>query len=87
MECETERSLLPQAVVAADPLLGMDPYYIHYQLSVQSIKIEEDEEDSMGLLEIDMKPHYQQLLGQKLPLSRWPQWIRDKLLALAQEGS
>jgi hypothetical protein len=48
--------------------------------TAQSIKIEEDEDGMFGILEIDMKPYYKELASSKLPLSRWNDWIRQKLL-------
>lgn len=63
-------------------LHDMDPYYVHYLLTVQSIKIEEDEEGIYGILEIDMKPYYSQLITSRLSLAKWGEWIRDKLLSI-----
>ncbi len=51
--------------------------------TVQSIKIEEDEDGLFGILEIDMKPYYHELVSRKLPLSKWSDWIKNKLLSLS----
>jgi hypothetical protein len=53
--------------------------------TVQSIKIEEDEDGMFGILEIDMKPYYQELMERKLPLSKWSDWIKSKLLFLSND--
>jgi hypothetical protein len=58
--------------------------------TAQSIKIEEDEDGVFGILEIDMKPYYKELASSKLPLSRWNDWIRQKLLSISdmdEQGS
>lgn len=51
--------------------------------TVQSIKIEEDEDGLFGILEVDMKPYYHELVDCNIPLSRWPEWIKNKLLSLS----
>lgn len=38
-----------------------------------------------GILEIDMKPHYEELVASKLSISKWADWIRRKLLSLSSE--
>lgn len=50
---------------------------------MQSIKIEEDEEGIYGILEIDMKPYYSELVKTKITLPKWGDWIRAKLIELS----
>jgi len=51
---------------------------------VQSVKIEEDEDGIYGILEIDMNPYYRELIDSKVSISKWGDWIRQKILVLHQ---
>ena len=60
-----------------------DPYFLHYLLVlfllvqlVQNIKIEEDEEGVYGILDIDMKPYFNDLKKARISFGEWGQWIR-----------
>lgn len=41
----------------------------------------ENVEEYLG---IDMKPHYAEVIEQRVPMHIWDQWIRDKLAEVAQ---
>ena len=57
----------------------MDPYFAHFVLTSQSVKIREDCEE---LLNIDVKPYYHEIVEKRVPMHLWDQWIRNKLREL-----
>lgn len=57
--------------------MGMDPYFSHFVLTSQSVKIKEDCEE---LLNIDAKPFYPEIVEKRIPMHLWDQWIRNKLM-------
>ncbi len=56
--------------------MGLDPYFSHFVLTSQSVKIKEDCEE---LLNIDAKPFYAEIVEKRIPMHLWDQWIRNKL--------
>jgi hypothetical protein len=56
--------------------MSLDPYFAHFVLTSQSVKIKEDSEE---LLNIDVKPFYAEIVEKRVPMHLWDQWIRNKL--------
>lgn len=67
-----------------NPVLKMtlDPYFSHFILTSQSVKIKEDCEE---LLNIDIKPYYKEIVEKRIPMHLWDQWIRNRLRELLKK--
>ena len=61
----------------------LDPYYCHYILLSQTIKVEQSQEDFFN---IDIKPYYKQIIRQNIPMFEWKQWILDKFMEISDQA-
>ena len=58
----------------------VDPYYCHFLLLSQSAKIRENKEEYFNL---DIKPHYFDMITEKVPMHKWTEWIVNKFEQLS----
>ena len=59
-----------------------DPYYCHFLLLTQAIKIKLNKDDYYYM---SVKPMYSEILEKKIPMHEWDDWIRGKFHELDQQ--
>jgi hypothetical protein len=60
--------------------MALDPYFIHYLLLVQEVKINSEIDEWNR---VDMKSQFSKMIeNYKVPLHEWTRWIENTLAAL-----
>lgn len=63
-------------------IFNIDPYYYHFLLLSQSVKIRENKEKYFN---IDIKPYYHDIISDKIPMHEWQIWIKEKFDELCED--